>query len=153
MLIGQTLEVANQMGFSSRVCYQFLDRSINHLLGLSEQDESVYAVIPLSIHPSIHGVYKDNCEEVVSDSELIQEVPLLTHESYNRSKRVIDYPMLRKMNEASLLETTNSFVKIRNDNRVKPALGMEAMMLPFTERLFFDLASVCRERRSLILIL
>ncbi|MDR4944945.1 SagB/ThcOx family dehydrogenase [Neobacillus cucumis] len=148
VLIGQTLEVANQMGFSSRVCYQFLDRSINHLLGLSEQDESVYAVIPLSIHPSIHGVYKDNCEEVVSDSELIQEVPLLTHESYNRSKRVIDYPMLRKMNEASLLETTNSFVKIRNDNRVKPALGMEAMMLPFTERLFFDLASVCRERRS-----
>ena len=51
VLIGQSLEVADQMGFSTKVCYQFLDRSINHLLGLSEQDESVYAVIPLSIHP------------------------------------------------------------------------------------------------------
>ncbi len=53
VLIGQSLEVADQMGFSSKVCYQFLDRSINHLLGLSEQEESVYAVIPLSIQ-SIH---------------------------------------------------------------------------------------------------
>ena len=53
VLIGQSLEVANRMGFSPRVCYQFLDRSINHLLGLSEQDESVYAVIPLSINQSI----------------------------------------------------------------------------------------------------
>ncbi|PFN83303.1 NADH oxidase [Bacillus sp. AFS076308] len=149
VLIGQALEVANQMGFSSRVCYQFLDRSINHLLGLTEQDESVYAIIPLSIHPSINCVYKDNNgEEIVSDTQLSQGVPSLFHETYNRSKRVIDYPMLRKMNEASMLETTSSFSKIRNDNRVKPALGMEAIMLPFTERLSYDLASVCRERRS-----
>ena len=53
VVIGQSLEVANRMGFSTRVCYQFLDRSINHLLGLSEQEESVYAVIPLSMKPSI----------------------------------------------------------------------------------------------------
>ena len=71
VLIGQSLEVANRMGFSSRVCYQFLDRSINHLLGLSEQDESVYAVIPLSINPSIHCVDNDhNREEIVSATEL-----------------------------------------------------------------------------------
>ena len=37
VLIGQSLEVANVMGFSTRVCYQFLDRSINHLLGLSNR--------------------------------------------------------------------------------------------------------------------
>ncbi|MEH7413929.1 SagB family peptide dehydrogenase [Neobacillus drentensis] len=149
VLIGQALEVANQMGFSSRVCYQFLDRSINHLLGITEQDESVYAMIPLSIHPSINCVYKDNnYEEIVSDTQLSQEVPCLFHETYNRSKKVIDYPMLRNMNEASILETTSSFSKIRIDNRVKPALGMEAIMLPFTEHLAYDLASVCRERRS-----
>ena len=55
VLIGQSLEVANGMGFSTRVCYQFLDRSINHLLGLSEQEESVYAVIPIS-HETIHNL-------------------------------------------------------------------------------------------------
>jgi SagB-type dehydrogenase family enzyme len=149
VLIGQALQVANQMGFSSRVCYQFLDRSINHLLGLTEQDESVYAVIPLSTNQSINCVYKDhNSDDIVSDTELTQEVPLLIHETYNRSKRIIDYPMLRKMNEASLLETTSSFLKIRNDNRVQPDLGMEAIMLPFTEQFSYDFASICRERRS-----
>ena len=120
MLIGQSLEVANRMGFFSRVCYQFLDRSINHLLGLSEQDESVYAVIPLSINPSINCVDNDhNREETVSATELCQEVPLLKHVSYNRSKRVMDYPSLRKMNEASMFETTQSFVKIEKNNSVK----------------------------------
>ena len=120
MLIGQSLEVANRMGFYPRVCYQFLDRSINHLLGLSEQDESVYAVIPLSINPSINCVDNDhNREEIVSASELCREVPLLKHVSYNRSKRVIDYPMLRKLNEASMFETTQSFVKIKKNNSVK----------------------------------
>ena len=39
------------MGITSSICYQFLDRAVNHLLGLSEQDESVYAVIPLSTQP------------------------------------------------------------------------------------------------------
>lgn len=147
VLIGQALETANLMGFSSRVCYQFLDRSINHLLGLTEQDESVYAVIPLSINQSINCV--DNIsEEIVSDTELTQEVPVITHETYNRSKRVIDYPMLRKMNGASLLETTDSFGKFRNDERVKADLGMEAIMLPFTEPFSYDFASICRERHS-----
>ncbi|MEH7096408.1 SagB/ThcOx family dehydrogenase [Neobacillus vireti] len=147
VLIGQALETANLMGFSSRVCYQFLDRSVNHLLGLTEQDESVYAVIPLSINQSIDCVY-NNSEGFVSDTELSKEVPLLTHETYNRSKRVIDYPMLRKMNGASLLETTNSFGQIRNDERVKADLGMEAIMLPFTEPFSYDFASICKERHS-----
>ena len=137
------------MGFSSRVCYQFLDRSINHLLGLSEQDESVYAVIPLSINQSINCVDNDhNREEIVSATELCREVPLLEHVSYNRSKRVIDYPMLRKVNEASMFETTESFVKIKKDNSVKLSLGTEMILLPFTECFSYDLASVCRERHS-----
>ena len=149
VLIGQSLEVANRMGFSSRVCYQFLDRSINHLLGLSEQDESVYAVIPLGINQSINCVDNDhNREEMVSAAELCREVPLLNHISYNRSKRVIDYPMLRKLNEASMFETTQSFVKIKKNNSVKPSLGTEMILLPFTECFSYDLASVCRKRYS-----
>jgi SagB-type dehydrogenase family enzyme len=148
VLIGQTLEVANRMGFSSRVCYQFLDRSINHLLGLSEQVESVYALIPLSIHPTIDHVDQFNREENISATELSQEVPLLKADSFSRSKRVMDYPMLRKMNEASMLETTGSFVKIKKDHQVKPSLGTEVIVLPFTECFSYNLASVCRERRS-----
>ncbi|MDQ1144731.1 SagB-type dehydrogenase family enzyme [Bacillus sp. SORGH_AS 510] len=149
VVIGQALEVADQIGFSSRVCYQFLDRSINHLLGLLEQDESVYAILPLSINQTIYSGNKDNSsDEMVSDTQLSKEIPLLIHESYNRSKKVIDYPILKKMNEASLLESTNSFVKIKRDNRVKTPFGMEVIFLPFTEDFSYDLATVCRERHS-----
>lgn len=149
VLIGQSLEVANRMGFSSRVCYQFLDRSINHLLGLSEQVESVYAVIPLGMNQSIDCVDDDyNRKKMVSAAELCQEVPLLNHMTYNRSKRVIDYPMLRKLNEASMFETTQSFVKIKKKTSVKPTLGTEMILMPFTESFSYDLASVCRKRYS-----
>ncbi|ETI66724.1 SagB family peptide dehydrogenase [Neobacillus vireti] len=148
VIIGQALEVAERMGFSSRVCYQFLDRSINHLLGLSEQDESVYAVIPLSIYPSIQCVDHFTREENISAAELTRELPLVQHKTYNRSKRVLNYPLLREMNEASINETTQSFVKIKKDDCVKKSFGTEFIMLPTTESFSYDLATVCRERHS-----
>ncbi|WP_059173151.1 SagB family peptide dehydrogenase [Bacillus sp. FJAT-27445] len=147
VLIGQSLEVANKIGFSTRVCYQFLDRSINHLLGLSEQEESVYAVIPLSTKPSVPFADNENSKEVVSASELSREVPALYHVSYNRSKRVIDYPILRKINEESMFETTQSFVKLKKNN-AEASLGTDSVLLPFTECFSYDIASVCRERYS-----
>ncbi|SDM27175.1 SagB family peptide dehydrogenase [Bacillus sp. OK048] len=149
VLIGQSLEVAKRIGFSSQVCYQFLDRSINHLLGLSDQDESVYAVIPLSVNQNVNSAGNDhNRMEIVSATELCWEVPLLEHASYNRSKKVIDYPSLRKFNEASMFETTESFVKRKKDSSVKVSLDSEMILLPFAEHFSYDLASVCRERHS-----
>lgn len=148
VLIGQSLEVAGRMGFSSRVCYQFLDHSINHLLGLSEQDESVYAIIPLSIYPTIYQVDQVQIEENILATELSKEVTMLNHETYNRSKRVIDYPVLKEINEASMLTTTQAFVNIKKDHRINNSLGTELIMLPFTEDFSYDLASVFRERHS-----
>ncbi|MCM3765550.1 SagB family peptide dehydrogenase [Neobacillus niacini] len=148
VVIGQALEVADVMGFSSRVCYQFLDRSINHLLGLSEHDESVYAVMPLSIYPSIQTDDNFKSEEPVSAAELTQEVPLLKTETYSRSKRILDYPLLKEMNEASMLDSTQSFVKLKKDDRAEKPFGTEFIMLPYTESFSYDLPSVCRERHS-----
>ncbi|MET3699897.1 SagB-type dehydrogenase family enzyme [Bacillus oleivorans] len=145
VLIGQLLEVAGKIGLSSRVCYQFLDTSVNHMLGLLDQDESVYAVIPLSIH----GIKNNpNREEIVSAADLCRELPELKHVSYNRSKRVIDFPILRQLQEASILETTQSFVKTKENSSVKRSLSTETILLPFTESLSYDLASICRERHS-----
>ena len=70
---------------------------------------------------------------------------LLKHVSYNRSKRTIDYPSLRKMNEASMFETTQSFVKIKKNNRVKRSIGTEMILLPVTENFSYDLASDLQE--------
>ncbi|MEW9676288.1 SagB family peptide dehydrogenase [Lentibacillus sp. L22] len=149
VLIGQALEVANQMRFSSRVCYQFLDRAVNHLLGLSEQDESVYAAISLSTDDSIHYVDKEtNRKETASATQLCRELPLLNHISYNRSKRVIPYPMLEKINEISMFETTRSFVKLKNKHSAEHSLDAEMILLPFMEGFSYNLASICRERHS-----
>ncbi|OAK75741.1 SagB family peptide dehydrogenase [Lederbergia galactosidilytica] len=149
VLIGQSIEVANRMGFSSRVCYQFLDRALNHLLGLSEQDESVYAVISLSTDESINYIDKDiNKKEVASATELCGELPLLEHTLYNRSKRVIPFPTLNKVNEASMYETTKSFVKLKSNHNARHSLGTEMILLPFMEDFSYDLASVCRKRHS-----
>ncbi|WML40856.1 SagB family peptide dehydrogenase [Neobacillus sp. OS1-2] len=149
VLIGQALEVANAMGVSPQVCYQFLDKSINHLLGLSDQDESVYAVIPLSVNPNIYRADNQYTKlEGVSATELCREVPLLEPFSDNRSKRVIDYPSIRKLNGASMFETTESIVKIKKESNVKHSLDSEIIFLPFAEHFSYDLASIFRERHS-----
>lgn len=143
VIIGQSLEAANQMGYSAKVCYQFLDRAINHLLGLSEQDESVYSVITLSIHDAEDD---HKTEEAASAAELCREIPMLKHDFYNRSKRVIDFPMLRMLNEASMFESSESFVKI--DIRENPVLSPEILLLPFTETFSYDFSTACRNRFS-----
>lgn len=147
VIIGQSLEVANMMGFRAQVCYQFLDQSINHLLGLSEKDESVYAVIPLSKKLSIPCVDNEKRDEMVSASELCREVPELYQVSLNRSKRAIDYPILRKLNEESMFETTQPFINLTKKN-TETFLGTELALLPFTESFSYDIASVCRKRYS-----
>lgn len=147
VLIGQLLEVAKRFGFASRVYFQFLDRAINHLLGLSEQDESVYAVIPLSAEPSITLLDNiDDAEKTISATQLCRELPAVQHDYYIRSRRIIGYPMLRTMNEASMLESPRSFRQIKREKTVTG--GTQAIFLPDVQRLSYDLASVCEKRHS-----
>ncbi|CEG26321.1 SagB family peptide dehydrogenase [Bacillus sp. B-jedd] len=147
VVIGQSLETADTMGFSTRVCYQFLDRPINQLLGLSEQKESVYAVIPLSTKP-IRCVGNGGRGEIFTSVELCREIPELNHATYNRSKRVIDYPILKRLNEESMFDTTDSFVKIKKPQREKLPLDLKLSMLPVTESFSYDFAAACRKRYS-----
>ena len=92
-------------------------------------------MIPISMKPFITCVDNEQKrEEMVSASELCREVPMLNHVSFYSKKRVIDYPMLRKLNEASMFETSQSFVKIRKSNDKKlPLDTTEMVLLPFTQ--------------------
>ncbi|UNK18746.1 SagB family peptide dehydrogenase [Paenibacillus sp. N3/727] len=146
-LIGQLLEVAKRFGFASGVNFQFLDRAVNDLLGVSEQEESVYAVIPLSVEPSIPGFANRNeGEGIVSATELCRELPMVQHNHYVRSRRVKGFPMLIKMNEASLLESLRSIPRIGEEKIVH--CEDQAVALPRVKRLLYDLASVSRKRYS-----
>lgn len=144
VLIGQLLEVAKCFGFASSVYFQFLDRAINHLLGLSEQEESVYAVIPLSAE-STNCFNRSTIDRDDSATELCQELTVIQSTHYVQSRTVKDFPMLTKMNEASMLESTRSFRQIKEEHINSEG---QTVTLPYVKQLSYDLASVCRKRFS-----
>ncbi|MDQ0971072.1 SagB-type dehydrogenase family enzyme [Neobacillus niacini] len=146
VLIGQLLEVSKRFGFESGVYFQFLDRAINHLLGLSEQEESVYAVIPLSAEPTIWSANGREMDRMVSSEQLCQELKPIKLNHYVRSQRVKEYPMLTKLNAVSMLNSTTKFPLIEaKENVISEG---QAVALPHVERLSYDLGSVCRNRFS-----
>jgi SagB-type dehydrogenase family enzyme len=147
VLIGQLLEVAKRFGFASGVYFQFLDRAVNHLIGLSEREESVYAVIPLSVESAITWFANGNDRDrMISATELCRELAEVRHDHYVRSRRIREYPMLIKMNEASLMESLQPFRQIGGKKHV--TREGQTLALPHVKRLSYDLVSVCRKRYS-----
>lgn len=146
VLIGQLLEVAKCFGFESGVYFQFLDQAVNHLLGLSDQEESVYAVIPLSEEQTNWFFYDSGNDGITTAAELCRELGSIHHHHYVKSQRIKEYPMLTKMNQASMIESTRSFREFRAQKR--PDYVGEALTLPRVEPLSYDFASVCRKRYS-----
>ncbi|MFB0841001.1 SagB family peptide dehydrogenase [Paenibacillus oleatilyticus] len=149
-LIGQLLETAKRFGYHTGVYFRFLDRAVNHLLGLDEQEENVYAVVPLSLQPSGSWFYGSGAEAgVLTSRQLCAALPAIRHEYYIRSPRTTEYPMLLRMNEASLMETTQSFGPLDAANIGGTMTGEgETVALPRMQRLSYDLASVVRKRYS-----
>jgi SagB-type dehydrogenase family enzyme len=147
VLIGQLLEVTKRQGFEAAVCFQFLDRAVNHLLGLTEKEESVYAMVPLSVEP-VSDWFTSGIEpqEPVTATELCRELAPSKHDFFIRSRFISDYPVLIQMNEASFLENVQSFRHI-TEEKEGPFKG-QAVVLPRLNRMAYDLAFVCRLRYS-----
>ena len=145
-LVGQVLEVAKRFGFESAVCFQFLDSAVNHLLGLSEREESVYALIPLSVEPAGNWfTVTPTGGGATCATELCRTLPSVQHNHYVRSRRVQDYPLLIQMNEASKLETIPSCAGQPGKQNCS---GDLTVPLPCVTPTSYDLATVCRSRYS-----
>lgn len=147
VLMGQLLETAKRFGFESGVYFQFLDSSINHLIGLSEEEESVYSVIPLSVEMTNWATSGRQSEAEIIAEELSQELPPINPEIYERSQRVREYPMLLAVNKASMVESTSSFQKIWEQPRLT-RYEEPANKLPEVEPLSYDLAEAFKNRFS-----
>ncbi|MBD3922248.1 SagB family peptide dehydrogenase [Paenibacillus sp. PR3] len=147
LLIGQLLEVAKRFDWEAGVYFQFLDRAINHLIGLPEAEESVYAVIPLTVDSSMEW-FRDGSSNTapLSSTELCKELPTVKHEHYMRSSKAVDYPMLTKLNEASIMDSALSFKQLGSEH--KAVDQSDDHVLPQVNRLAYDLAEVCRKRYS-----
>ncbi|MGM0852454.1 MAG: SagB family peptide dehydrogenase [Bacillota bacterium] len=146
VMIGQLLEVAKRFGFATGIYFQFLDSAINHLLGLSEEEESVYAVIPLTVEPMSWFPNGSGRNEPITAAKLCQELEMIQNQHYMRSKEIKSFPMLTKMNEASILKSTQSFRGIKGKERVNGE--GQVVTLPPVNQFSYDLASVCHKRFS-----
>ncbi|MDN4525055.1 SagB family peptide dehydrogenase [Fictibacillus fluitans] len=137
-VIGQLLETGRRLEFKTSVYYQFLDRAMNHLLGISQQEESVYAVLPLSVDPAINWSRKDNVEDAITASSLSGELVPLSHSHFVRSKVIREYPVLLKMNEACMLDSL-PLKKEKTEVSTQPSQA---------KRLSYDFYKVCEKRHS-----
>lgn len=144
-VIGQLLEVTKRFGFAAGVYFQFLDRAFNHLLGLSEEEESVYAVIPLSVETTSWASNRSSRDGMASASDLCEEITTIQTNNWVRSNKVKEFPMLTSVNKASMQESTNSFRQIITQ---ETHCEGRPVPLPHVNRIAYDLASVCRERFS-----
>ncbi|MGV2941426.1 SagB family peptide dehydrogenase [Mesobacillus sp. LC4] len=146
VLMGQLLAASKRFGFASGVYFEYLDSAINHLLGLSEQEESVYSIIPLSVEMTNWSANRAAFRNNISSEKLKRELKPLEFELYERSKKVLEFPKLIALNEASKLESTESFTRVCN-----PSVNSEKSLqfhLPQTESLAYDWAEVSKKRSS-----
>jgi SagB-type dehydrogenase family enzyme len=145
-LIGQLLEVAKQYRFESSVYFQFLDKAVNHLLGLSEQEESVYAIVPLSVDPSMKWfTNENNTNHTITATQLCHTLPKIQHQHYVRSRQIEEYPMLVKANEASLFEELKILEQMEEKKLMEKG---QVIPLPQTTKIHDDFAKNCRKRYS-----
>ncbi|AZB44745.1 SagB/ThcOx family dehydrogenase [Bacillus sp. FJAT-42376] len=143
VLIGHLQETAKRFGFASGVYFQFLDRALNHLLGLSDKEESVYAVVPLSVEAT-RWCAGGNRPEVTSEI-LCRTIPAIQTSYSAGSKRILEFPALCEANEASFFDSSESFRRIRPAE--KPVPEGRRLELPGTG-VSYDLAEACRNRFS-----
>ncbi|WP_349409936.1 SagB family peptide dehydrogenase [Pseudalkalibacillus sp. SCS-8] len=139
-IIGQIEEAAKRCRYETKVCYQYLDRAVNHLLGLNEQEESVYAVIPIGNEP----IAPSSGDEHITANRLCQELEPIAPEHYIHSKTVLEFPKITKMNEAAMLE--EHIVQPSDEKREPNHEG--GLPLPHVERLDYDFAEACHNRHS-----
>ncbi|EDW22003.1 SagB family peptide dehydrogenase [Bacillus sp. FSL K6-4563] len=145
-VIGQLLEVGKRFGFETGVYYQFIDRAINHLLGISELNESVYAVIPLSIDPLMNWFNNNDVEEPSSATQLCTELISLEQRHCIRSQKNKEYPLLIKMNEACMIDSFPSLQQIEKETNEGSSSSL--IFLPRVNKLSYDFSSACRNRYS-----
>jgi SagB-type dehydrogenase family enzyme len=146
VLMGQLLETAKRFGFESGVYVQFLDSAINRLLGLTEEEENVYTVIPLSVAATNWAGNGRGMVRTFTAEELCRELPAISAEHYERSEKVREFPMLQAVNEASKINSTGDFQTLRKQPVFRT--GEKEIHLPEIEPFTYDFVEACKNRHS-----
>lgn len=146
VLNGQILEMAKRFGYQTSVYFQFIDQAINKLLGLSDEEESVYSIVPLSLEDAYSFSNEEPADLTIKASELCKEIPAVQHKKFNKSKKILEYPILIKLNKESMIESSHVFRQLEVKERIDPA--KQLIMLPKVSRISYDLALISKKRFS-----
>jgi SagB-type dehydrogenase family enzyme len=146
VLMGQLLETSKRFGFESGVYVQFLDSAVNRLLGLTEEEENVYTVIPLSTAATNWAGNGRGMERTLTSEELCRELPAISLEHYERSGRIREFPKLLAVNEASKIDCTGDFWKLGKQSVIRTF--KKEIHLPEIESFTYDFAEACKNRHS-----
>ncbi|WLR47189.1 SagB family peptide dehydrogenase [Halobacillus litoralis] len=142
-LLGQWQELSSRARFSIKIHFQFLDRPINHLLGLDEGEESTYAVVPFA--ESDNSFIKNKTGNL-SSSQWSRDIPEIKTSHYQRSINVLDFPYIKRINQQAMFNSPAQF------GLVKPKepdwIMNPTHSLPEIEPLVYNLADACRKRHS-----
>ena len=92
-MLSNMMAAGNALALAPRLLGGFVDADINHLLGLDPHREAALAVLALGRE---------------SAPAPAVEVPVIRHETMPLSSRQVDYPLLRRMQDASALDTADA---------------------------------------------
>ncbi|MBI2991344.1 MAG: SagB family peptide dehydrogenase [Deltaproteobacteria bacterium] len=109
-ILANLLAAAAAHNVTARVVVGFVDAEVSRLLGLDTEREGALALVPLGYGPAL-----------LPDAS--PEVEPITLETVPLSKQEIDYPAIRKMHEASSLESAEEVAAWRERKSKKPAVS------------------------------
>lgn len=107
-ILANLLAAAAARGVTARVVVGFVDGEVSRLLGLDTECEAALTLVPLG-HASVPGPSR--------------EIEPMALETAPLSKREIDYPAIRKMHQASSLESEEEVVAWRDATDRRPVLS------------------------------
>ncbi|SDV99994.1 SagB-type dehydrogenase domain-containing protein [Marininema mesophilum] len=156
VVIGQLNEVAKRFGFSTATYYCFLDRMVNDLLGLAEEEESTYAILPLyrASGKVVEKRKEEDSWEIEKGIEQLQQLPPLQVEIRHSTRRKVEYPVLVAINKASMIESTSLFPQEKKEKVVRGQIEEReesdepSILLPRVGHLSYDFTKVNRRRYS-----
>jgi SagB-type dehydrogenase family enzyme len=146
VVIGQLLECTKQNLYQKTVYYQFLDKAANHLLGLTTEQESVYAIITLSAD-NRKAQFQQKSNVVLTSETLCKPLPILYHTYQLKSKNILPYPLIKAIHTQSLQNTTQDFSGISPKKNMLPETS-KTIELPSTQESIPSFYNICKKRTS-----
>jgi len=150
--------MATGFGSDLQFLFWYHDEELNHLLGLDTLAESVFVVVPLPTNSSTFSTStfpsKKGALITDGDASTFTELdrPLINKASFQRSKKIISFPLVESVHQATLIEN-----EPRPDKSISFKVNCDefttkgecvALAPPALELLQRDVLEVFKKRRS-----